>query len=309
MKSLRRKPLRLLAAAALVSVPALVVVGPDSVASASATGPTMVTFGPARVGAYTLRIDAYPRARGDRAAVDFSLVRSAGPRVHGPPEVSAFTQSHTFTTRRHVRVDISSDGRSVSVMANLGRYGTIQLVAAHLRSTTSRSCLDDAHRGRARGTVRLTPGGRYFGTIERRALQAQEGSVGACQDVESHARRAFDLIALSKHFGDRTRRFLLLQLSDALKITLTRPGRDVFVQDQIAVNAPPASVLTVSGDGSAATLDGVGPFLSGVAHFRAHDAGPNGITGALSGNLRADFDSPEPIPITVPPIRATLVDR
>ena len=310
MKSFRRRALGFLAAAASGCVPVLVVMGAGSAASAAATGPTMVIFGPARVGAYTLRIDAYPRARGERAAVDLTLVRTAGLQVQGQRGVSAFTQSHTFATRRHVRVDISSDRRSVSVTANLGRYGTIHLTAAHLRSTTSRSCFKDVHRGRARGTVRLIPGGRYFGTIERRALQTQEGSVGGCQDVEHQAQRAFDLIATSRHFGDPARRFLFLQLSDALMITLTRPGRDVFVQDQIAVNAPPTSVLTVSGDRSTAALRGIGPFLSGVAHFSAHDDSANGTTvGTLSGDLRTDFDSPGPMTITVPPIRATLFNR
>jgi hypothetical protein len=270
-----------------------------------AVGPVEVDVGPVQVRAYTLEIAAYPASATGPATVAVTLVRTADGVVRGMPGGSAFTQVHTFVAHQGVHVEVGKGLRFAQVKASLGRYGRIDLTAAGLDRARSRSCQSELHRGRSRGAVRIVPGGRYFGAIVRRQLPVAVGQTGACQDAR--AARQVTLAAGTRHAADQGRR-VVVQLSDQLTITVTRPGRRVFVQDAIIANPPPPSVLSTSPNLSSATLRSVGPFLTGDASFsaRAPDDDGGAISGALSGDLTADFDSPGPEPITNPALRATI---
>lgn len=275
-----------------------------AVPGAWAAGPVEVDVGPVQVRAYRLEIAAYPPSATSPATVAVTLVRTAGV-VRGMPDGSAFTQAHTFVAHQGVHVEVGRRLRSAQIKASLGRYGRIDLTADDLDRARSHSCQGERHRGESRGAVRIVPGGRYFGAIVRRQLPLAVGRTGACQDAR--AARQVTLAAGTRHPADQGRR-VVVQLSDQLTITVTRPGRRVFVQDDIIANPPPPSVLSTSPNLSTARLRSVGPFLTGYASFSARsprdDSGA--IPGTLSGDLTADFDSPGPQPITNPALRAII---
>jgi cyclopropane fatty-acyl-phospholipid synthase-like methyltransferase len=81
-------------------------------------------------------------------------------------------------------------------------------------------------------------------------------------------------------------------------------------QDRVDANAPPATALSAAPDLSLASLRRVGPFLTGTAALHAGAAPANDqVSGTLSGNLTAKFDSPRPWPVTRPALHAVIAPR
>ncbi len=274
-------------------------------APAGAAVPFEVYLGPIRVRAYEMSIVAVVKQSDGPAIVGVELDRDTGrsfPHLLGGRR---FRQSHSFLVDHGAIVQIDADLKSATVRADLGRYGRIDLAASARDPNQAMS-----GEAIARGTFRLRPGGRYFGTITRRRFSAIIiGDVASAARTRVQPAAAARQPALVARTGlSRFGRSIVLSRSDDEEfVGLIRAGRGVFVTDMIDARSPPPSTLAAAPDLSSATLRGFGPFLSGTGSYTASSSSKNGRTaGVLSGSIAALFDTPGPLRIAHHPIPAAL---
>lgn len=285
---------------------AVVVAMAPGVASA---GQVAVVLGPVRVRAYELTAVAYPGAAHQPPALIIYLTRLAGGRVllgGLGPAVPRFVQSHSFLAIRMVGVRVSGGLGSGRVRARLGRYGQVDLrfsgTLAHRRS-----CFARQHVGRAVGTFRLIPGGRYFGTIKLRELSSVVG-VSTCETSRDAAVGVNQPQPGLLSLGSRSTP-VTIDTSDPLEwsFSYARQSGAVSVDDVVGVNNPPSWAMTTNSSLSSAMLRAVGPFLTGSANYTATTPEVQRSTdGNLTGTLTALFDSPGPVQLTALALPATL---
>ena len=305
---------------------------------ASAARWTELQAGPVRVGSYELTLTAVPSTRGTGGVVELDLgrasVTNAGTTT---PRVPQSFQTHSFAATRGVRIRIAENLSSAHLHANLGAFGHVDLAVTDAEPMRSGACATNTHVGVAQGELRLVPGGTYFKTITRFRLPISiQRATGDPNEVPGKCK-----INTSASFASllsncpTTRRNAHSALSDGPSLTIeglpggtasvalsvtadvphhvldiinVRAGCPVGVVDLIASTFP-SSALTVSSDGSSATLSAFGPLLSGVANFTATTVSvEDGTTdGTVSGTLTALFDSPGPVVLAGPRFTATLV--
>jgi hypothetical protein len=264
-----------------------------------------VVFGPIRIRAYELLITGYPRQGRHSATALVDLYRHAGKPVHGLPGIFAFSQTHTFLAARGVQIEIAPNLSSAHLRVNLGDYGRINLTVSSSHTQHSRGCPRHAQTGRADGHIRLTPGGRYFGTITAESTTAAIANVSGCEtSADAQPMPAASPVIVATSSPGHVVGF---DTADGWTITMSRPGRAVEVQDMIQANMAPTSAVSATPDLSQATVRAIGPFLSGFATYVATTPLRSGQTdGTLSGTLTARFDSPGPVDLTDPPLQASL---
>lgn len=277
----------------LAAVPAI------SVAAARIKVPALL-YASARVRGYELYLTAFG-ARG-KGLLDIELSRAL-------PDGSY--QDHQFEVTKGVRFRETRDLRFATVRANLGGYGSVELTLSSAKSKGSRGCNKRIHAGFAHGSLRLTPGGSYFGTI---ALSRLGAALSIPQGCQTSPRRAIRNTSAPK-FIDASERGALgarSQLTwdgengDGMLVDLIRASGRVRVKDEISVTSD-AFKLTESPDLSSATVTATGPFLSGIAHYTAtRHPGPDHSTGTVSGTLMAVFDTPGPRSLVGPGFDAYL---
>lgn len=274
--------------------------------SSAAQSPVLVS-GPVRVQGYELTLGAGPTGRSRRASgFELTLTR----RGTGGSE-----QSHAFSVTRGVTFKVARDLRSARLRASLGGYGRVELTVARATPERGRDCYTKLHRGVARGTLKLTPGGGYFGTIVRKNLPVRLGVPGGCASRRHIIRTASAnrLVLSADGLKCACIRFFSLGFSSDLSVTFTRPGSRVGVEDTIYEPGLPSSNLTAASDLTSATLQAGGPFLAGVANYSATTASrPEGsglkhTSGTISGTLSALFDTPGALPLTGSSFHAELI--
>jgi hypothetical protein len=278
--------------------------------SVRADTPVGLIVGPVRVRAYQMILDAGVREPGTAPAVSIQLHRDQGkidsPAVYG----RQFDEMHTFLVRgAHVR--IAADFKTATVQAVLPGYGRVDLTVTTPPPSHPKSCLANSGVGVARGIVQLRPGGRYFRTIRRTRLAAQIIGNGVCSGAPAvRARELARRIGLYGVTASQKRNGRIFYMTDSpsgVTIGLIRAGGRVYVQDLIDATLPPPSTLVSAPDLATATLRAFGPFLSGTATYTAHTALKDGCTrGTLSGDFKARFDSPGPVPLPTGGVRAEL---
>lgn len=263
--------------------------------------------GPVRVRGYELTVVAAPAAvRGGAPEFQLALDR------HGS---AGSDQNHTFGLSRGLRFTVARDLRSARLRANLGRYGLVELTVTRAAPKRGHGCYTRIHTGVARGTLKLAPGGAYFGTIKLGELPVAIGVPHGCETRH----RAFPatapvpVLSASWRAGSRRGPLLVWSASSDLSVTFMRARGRVRVEDTIGLSALPAGALTSAPDLTSASLRGVGPFLSGVANYMAA-AGPRPVkpprcqqtSGRVSGALTALFDTPGPVALVGPTFTADL---
>jgi hypothetical protein len=270
---------------------------PQPVGAAAGRPPAVEFAAFARVRGYTLLLIAVGGPRGTQLVVD--LQRMLPDRSY---------DDHEFEVSQAVDLHVASDLRSATVRTSLGRYGRVELTLSRARGRGNSGCQHRVHTGVAHGTLRLVPGGAYFGTIVFRRLHAQVSVPVHCPDAARRAARVGVpppyIIADSRNTASSVE--WQGQNGDGVAVDLFRPGRLVRVHDSIVATKQYLQ-MNVTANLQRATLTGSGPFLSGAAlytakkHLDAHDT-----TGTVSGSLTARFATPGPRVLTGPGFTAKL---
>lgn len=214
-------------------------------------------------------------------------------------------QSHDFRVTRGVRFKVAHDLRSARLRASLGGYGRVDLRVARATAERGRGCYTKLHRSVARGTLKLIPGGSYFGTIIRKTMPVHLGVPHACASRRVIRGARTNRLLLAGHgLKCPCARFIALPASGELSVSFERAGGRVGVEDTIYEPRLSASNLTAASDLTSATLQAPGPFLAGLANYtattepQANGAGLKQTSGTISGTLTALFDTPGPVPLT-----------
>jgi hypothetical protein len=281
-----------------------------SAGPARAAPPLGVVMGPVKVRAYQMTIVALAGDKHDAAAINVELDRNIGRPDRFILGEQQYHQEHSFLLDHGVHVRIARNLESASIQAKLGSYGRIDLeVRASLPDDPARCQPLDAQ-GSAVGSFSVHPGGRYFATIRRTRFPALIESDSFCATTLRHAGSDLDVPILGARRSSNPRLGPFITFArtktDLFVSMIRRLGR-VFVTDLIDEGLPPASSLSVAPDLSSATLHVFGPFVTGVATYTASSPAAQGLSrGTLTGNLVAQFDSPGPLALTQPPIKAVL---
>lgn len=277
-----------------------------SAPASRAAQPPVLVAGPVGVHAYSLLVLVSRNdVRGGGALVQIRLSRR---------ESDGSEQSHTFEVRRGVHFSASRDLSAARVRADLPGYGRVNLTLTGARQRRG-GCFHHAHTGVARGRLTLIPGGSYFSSIALTSLPAFLGVPRGCLSSVHTARAIKSTPILMGAQGTRLPHgpSIVWSASSDLSVTSTRRGTRVRVKDTLTVPALPASALMDAPDLSRATLQAVGPFLTGTAHYTASAPAPPamGLTcrhtsGTLSGTLKAMFDTPAPLSLAGPSFSGDL---
>jgi hypothetical protein len=219
-------------------------------------------------------------------------------------------EDHEIEPTRQVTFAFASDLSSARVSADLGRYGTVSLTARNLQARGTKGCYQHVHTGTVQGTLTLTPGGTYFGTIKRERLNATVGISVNCPDAADraaasvYAPRYIDANMSTEH--NRLSLSWSAANQEACVIDLYRGSAGVRVHDEISVSYP-AYRLTEFHGLSRVMLTAQGPLLDGVARYRAkHRIDATDTAGALTGTLTARFKTPGTRALTGPDFTAQL---
>jgi hypothetical protein len=242
---------------------------------------------------------------GHQSDVQISLYRDAG---------LGSTQTHTFDIRG-VKFDVAPDLGSARVHVSLGRFGLVDLTIDAPMANSGGGCFTDVHTGTARGLLRLVPGGRYFGTVRRHTASAfvaiPSHNCGGSSDRSTHTTTSQLMLLADQNRSPIASEVINWSAEPVdFNVSLFRHGDRVSVSDQIQMQAPPLGFLTAQRDLSTATIHGVGPFLTGIAHYQATRFGypdPGDTEGKLSGTLRANFDSPGTRKLATPRLSAQAI--
>jgi hypothetical protein len=219
-------------------------------------------------------------------------------------------EDHEFEPTRRIQFAMASDLSSARVSADLGRYGEVKLTARNLQARGTKGCDQHVHTGTARGTLTLTPGGKYFGTIKRKRLTATIGISVNCPDAADHAvatadaPRYIDVTSTSTARGHAALSWSA-ENHDVCVVDLSRPG-PVRVHDEISVRYP-AYELTEAHKFTRAMFTAHGPLLAGAAQFHAkRRVDATDTSGTLTGTLTALFETPGPEALTGQGFKADL---
>jgi hypothetical protein len=221
-------------------------------------------------------------------------------------------EDHQFVPTRGIRFEVARDLGSARVRADLGGYGTVELTLLNAKARGDHGCHRRIHTGVLRGTLRLIPGGTYFGTIKLRRLSAVLSLSVACPtaaDVNAPRTGYVPQFMFVTERPARNPGHAQLSWSaengDVVLVDLIRPGR-TRVKDEISVTYPSYKLSEAPGL-SRATFTAHGSLLTGAAHYRAkRHLDTNDSTGTVSGTLTALFHTPGPQSLTGPRFHAQL---
>lgn len=260
-------------------------------APATAAADTTLTAGPLKVRDYQLNVLA---TDGAKDSLTLMLTRRSG----------GSTQTHMYAFASGVTV--KAGGRKPSIVARLGRYGSVKLAVGGLRAgargTVPGGCTGSPgkqERGTFTGALKVTLDTTYFKTVKASRLpgtRATGGSLRCDGDAPGQQRSGLMLNATAQREDGS---FLMFGATrdGAGKVT-----QQAIVNDAAAKVAPassamhmivasaPASGFTVAADLSSAAVAAAAPFLSGALSFQGEAFGDM-ATGALAGGLTARFDS------------------
>jgi hypothetical protein len=254
----------LLVVAALVGVPA------SAQAQSDADTARTLRIGPAKLGAYTVTVEADNASRN----VFVNLTRRSG----------ASRQLHTYTLKGSVSLSGSGDDSRATLFADMGSAGAIDMTFEALRPATTDpvpSGCDgtpgSTRRGQVKGKFSLRLDRRYFGTLRITRAGATYGRPATYGCVNSPQARGTFLQATRKVGGSR---HLLDAQQSGRRFAVLYSVRRAREFHQIEVRGR-GRALTAAGDLASGRLDGPGPFLKGSAVFQR---------GRLTGDLAAKFD-------------------
>jgi outer membrane protein assembly factor BamB len=282
-------------ALAVVSIAACVTGSSSAAGAASPPVGFPVLYATAHVRGFTLTVIAASGAGAGaaRSAVLVDLQRNLR---------NGSYEDHEFEPTRRINFTMASDLSSARVSADLGRYGKVRLTARNLQARGTKGCYQHVHTGTVRGTLTLTPGGKYFKTIKRKRMTVMAGISLNCPDAGDHAvANGYAPQSINATTTSVRRGRMSLSWSaenhDICVIDLIRPGR-VRVHDEISVSYP-AYKLTEAHGLSRAIFVAHGPLLTGAAHYRAdRRTDATDTSGTLTGTLTASFKTPGPQALT-----------
>jgi hypothetical protein len=184
-----------------------------------------------------------------------------------------------------------------SIKGSLGRYGAIDLKLSGARSAKSSvpaGCTGDpgtTKRGTLKGSLRLVADSSYFRTVTAKSLpgMASVGGSIRCDGGASGGPGAGTgaaggpMVTVSKTDG-----------GGMFTFSATAKAQSAMVMDDAAQTAPAQIMHIISAQGAGLKGDsvpGISPFIGGAGTFSGS------VSGTLSGDLTAKFDSIGPVAV------------
>jgi hypothetical protein len=201
------------------------------------------------------------------------------------------TQQHMYLFDSGVTVT------PTSIKGSLGRYGTINLKLAGARSAKSSipaGCTGKPgtmKRGTLTGSLRFVADSSYFRTITAKSLPGTVSVGGSirCDGATSGGPGAGTgaaggpMLSLTKTDG-----------GGMFTFSATAKQQSAMVMDDAAATAPAQVMHIITAEGTGLkgdTVPGLSPFIGGTGAFQGT------VSGTLSGDLTAKFDSIAPVAI------------
>jgi hypothetical protein len=220
------------------------------------------------------------------------------------------SQSHSWSFGKGISFNASASLSSARLIANLGRYGTIDARFSGSGGLSTKSlpapCKGPKFQTRDGNLsgFSFNADTTFFRKVSERSLDASLSRQPASGQIKCGTGSGGGGIPKPKPgelslsaFGAGGQRLSMV----ASKKPSGEVAQTVYVVDQAAAPASavvhaisataPSSSFTAAGDLKSARVNGAGAFLSGTASFSAQAAYGKVATGKLSGSYRAKFDS------------------